>query len=158
MWHSLLSSSAFKLMQTILISCNRHVLYEQCSFWTPLCVKVCWLTRAAFKWATYVNKASWLLHNHRFKPLDQSTWNDDNSFIPPSITALAKMFKMDPVLLNKQFSTLSTSIIKDLTFWCVNQGSEPSFFWTEVLDNFKVPVELTTLIKSAMAIPYSRYY
>ena len=93
-----------------------------------------------------------------FKPLDQSTWNDDNSFIPPSITALAKMFKMDPVLLNKQFSTLSTSIIKDLTFWCVNQGSEPSFFWTEVLDNFKVPVELTTLIKSAMAIPYSRYY
>ena len=93
-----------------------------------------------------------------FKPLDQSTWNDDNSFIPPSITALAKMFKMDPVLLNKQFSTLSTSIIKDLTFWCVNQGSEPSFFWTEVLENFKVPVELTTLIKSAMAIPYSRYY
>ena len=93
-----------------------------------------------------------------FKPLDQSTWNDDNSFIPPSITALAKMFKMDPVLLNKQFSTLSTSIIKDLTFWCVNQGSEPSFFWTEVLDNFEVPVELTTLIKSAMAIPYSRYY
>ena len=92
-----------------------------------------------------------------FKPLDQSTWNDDNSFIPPSITALAKMFKMDPVLLNKQFSTLSTSIIKDLTFWCVNQGSEPSFFWTEVLDNFEVPVELTTLIKSAMAIPYSRY-
>ena len=93
-----------------------------------------------------------------FKPLDQSTWNDDNSFIPPSITALAKMFKMDPVLLNKQFSTLSTSIMKDLTFWCVNQGSEPSFFWTEVLDNFEVPVELTTLIKSAMAIPYSRYY
>ena len=63
------TASAFKLMQTILISCNRHVLYEQCSFWTPLCVKVCWLTRAAFKWATYVNKASWLLHNHRFKPL-----------------------------------------------------------------------------------------
>ena len=94
-----------------------------------------------------------------FESLDPKTWNIDTpgTFNLPDIKKVAEMFGMDAQLAQSQFVELVTKVVgENWQFWCQFKMSDPAYFWSNVLQKFQPPTEISDIIKMVLAIPLSR--
>ena len=93
-----------------------------------------------------------------FESLDPKVWNIENGKIVrlPKINGVAELFGMNAQLAEVQFTELANKIVNDnWVFWCKHKMGDPAFFWSNVLNNFQIPTEISDIIKMTLAIPLS---
>ena len=90
-----------------------------------------------------------------FNALDPKRWSrrDRGRYLYPNVKQLAELFHMDPIVIAEQFRALVIKMFANLEWFSRHRLSDPLYFWSNALDVFKPPQELTSLVKKVMAVP-----
>ena len=71
----------------------------------------------------------------------------------PNIKPLAKIFKMDENVIQKQFKDVLQLLSHNQNWFKENRKSESHYFWGNVLNFFKPPQEFRTLVRKILSVP-----
>ena len=114
---------------------------------------------------TYVDKLISEVNNYMpsdeieaFDPLDQSKWQlKTTRWKIPSVRNLAKLFAMDPAIIQNQFNQFLRTMLANSGWFHNHKKNDPAYFWSLALNNFNPGLELASFMRRILSIPMGEF-